>query len=80
MWWRDTTEPQWRYSRLVTGAAEGKLAGVNIDDWFFGVSSLSADGFESPVAALGVSGSFDRLPPIAPPAPYGIPPTTPKGR
>ncbi len=80
VWWRDTTEPQWRYSRLVTGAAEGKLAGVNIDDWFFGVSSLSADGFESPVAALGVSGSFDRLPPIAPPAPYGIPPTTPKGR
>ncbi len=74
VWWRDTTEPQWRYSRLVTGASEAKLAGVNIDDWFFGVSSLAADGFESPVAAIGASGSFDRLPPTAPPAPYAIPP------
>ncbi len=72
VWWRDTTEPRWRYSRVVPGAAgEAKLAGVNIDDWFFGVSSLSADGFESPVAAPGARGRFDRLPPSAPPAPYG---------
>jgi len=78
VWWRDTTEPQWRYSRPFLGAAhEATLAGVNIDDWFFGVSSLSADGFESPVAAIGASGSFERLAPAGPPAPFAIPPAAP---
>jgi len=78
VWWRDTTEPQWRYSRLVAGPGEAKLAGVNIDDWFFGVSSVAADGFESPVAAIGASGSFDRLAPTTPPAPYAVSPAPPK--
>jgi hypothetical protein len=27
-----------------------KLKNINIDDWLFGVSSVSADGYESPVA------------------------------
>ena len=74
VWWRDTTEPQWRYSRLATGT-ELKLAGVNIDDWFFGVSSLGPDGFESPVSVAGV-GTFERLAPTAPSAPFLAPAAT----
>jgi hypothetical protein len=70
VWWRDTTEPQWRHSRLVAQGGQARLEGMNIDDWFFGVSAIGADGFESPVAYPGASGSFDRLPPAAPPAPF----------
>jgi len=65
VWWRDTTEPQWRYSRAVGPVTETTLQGVNIDDWFFGVSAIGADGFESPVVFPGPSGSFDRMPPSA---------------
>ena len=66
VWWRDTTEAQWRYSRVVAQGAETKLAGINIDDWFFRVSSIGPDGFESPVATPGASGGFERLAPAAP--------------
>ena len=65
VWWRDTTAPRWRVSRPA-GGAELKLPGVIIDDWFFGVSAIGPDGFASPVATPGASGSFERLPP--PPA------------
>jgi hypothetical protein len=34
------------------------LKNVVIDDWFFGVSALSADGYESPVEFPGPAGSF----------------------
>ncbi|MBW8813460.1 MAG: M20/M25/M40 family metallo-hydrolase [Caulobacterales bacterium] len=60
VWWRSTTEPQWRFSRLVGVSGQAKLAGVNIDDWFFGVSALGADGFESPVVFPGPAGTFER--------------------
>ena len=60
VWWRGTTDPQWRYSRLVGTSGEAKLAGVNIDDWFFGVSAIGADGFESPVVFPGAAGTFER--------------------
>ncbi|MBU1376998.1 MAG: M20/M25/M40 family metallo-hydrolase [Alphaproteobacteria bacterium] len=61
VWWRGTTEPQWRYSRVAgTTGGETKLTGVNIDDWFFGVSALSADGYESPVVFPGPAGTFER--------------------
>jgi hypothetical protein len=73
VWWRDTTEPQWRFSRAVGPVAETTLPGVNIDDWFFGVSAIGADGFESPVVFPGRSGSFERLPPSAPPQPLLAP-------
>jgi hypothetical protein len=39
VWWRGTTDPQWRYSRL-TSTAPTVLKGVNIDDYFFGVSAI----------------------------------------
>ena len=34
------------------------LKNVVIDDWFFGVSAISADGYESPVVFPGAAGSF----------------------
>jgi hypothetical protein len=66
VWWRDTTAPQWRHSRLVGGVGKATLKGVDIDDWFFGVSAIGPDGFESPVVFPGPSGSFERLPPAPP--------------
>jgi Zn-dependent M28 family amino/carboxypeptidase len=65
VWWRGTTEPQWRYSRLAS-AAPAVLKGVNIDDFFFGVSAISPDGFESPVVFPGAPGTFERLAPGRP--------------
>jgi len=35
-----------------------KLKGIRVDDWVFGVSSVSADGFESPVASAVPGGAF----------------------
>jgi Zn-dependent M28 family amino/carboxypeptidase len=67
VWWRSTTEPQWKYSRLVGTSGEAKLAGVNIDDWFFGLSAISADGWESPVVFPGPAGTFVRQPPAGKP-------------
>ena len=34
------------------------LKGVRVDDWVFGVSSVSADGYESPVASAVPGGAF----------------------
>jgi hypothetical protein len=34
------------------------LKGVRVDDWVFGVSSVSKDGFESPVASAVPGGAF----------------------
>ena len=65
VWWRDTSQPQWRFNRQAMGDSL-KLTGTNIDDWFFGVSAVGADGYESPVVFPGASGSFDRMPPTAP--------------
>jgi len=66
VWWRGTTDPQWRYSRPAGTEGALTLKGVNIDDWFFGVSALSADGWESPVVFPGAAGTFERRPPEAP--------------
>ena len=55
--WRSTTVPQWEHAQDVTGVTT-TLRGVVIDDWLFGVSSVSADGFKSPVVFPGPAGSF----------------------
>jgi hypothetical protein len=60
VWWRSTTEPQWRYSRVAGTGGDIKLKGVNIDDWFFGVSAIGQDGYESPVVFPGPAGTFER--------------------
>jgi Peptidase family M28 len=59
IWWRDTTAPQWQYSRRAAGDATSiSLENVVIDDWFFGVSAVAADGSESPIAYPGDAGNF----------------------
>ena len=59
VWWRDTTAPLWTNSRVAPqGATSLVLKSINIDDWFFGVSSISADGYESPVEFPGPAGAF----------------------
>ena len=58
--WRDTTEPAWTHSRDAGGAESLTLVNVAIDDFAFGVSSVSADGFESPVVFPGAAGAFWR--------------------
>jgi len=62
VWWRDTTAPQWSNSRAVGDATTLLLKDVNIDDWFFGVSSVSADGYESPIEFPGPAGAFNAAP------------------
>jgi hypothetical protein len=42
------------------------LAQIRVDDWVFGVSSVSKDGFESPVASAVPGGAFK--PYVAPPS------------
>ena len=68
VWWRGTTEPTWRLSRWVPEGAATTLKDVVIDDFFFGVSAVSADGWESPVVFPGAAGSFESAAP-APSAP-----------
>ncbi|RDS84705.1 M20/M25/M40 family metallo-hydrolase [Dyella monticola] len=60
--WRDTTAPQWQYSHAVGDVDHDVLKNVVIDDWFFGVSAVSADGYESPVVFPGAAGSFEQTP------------------
>jgi Zn-dependent M28 family amino/carboxypeptidase len=63
--WRDTTAPQWQFSHAVGDTDQAVIKDVVIDDWFFGVSSVSADGYESPVVFPGDAGTFQRSPPVA---------------
>ena len=49
-------------------AASRVLPGLRIDDWVFGVSSVSADGYESPVASAVPGGAWEPLPAPTPPA------------
>lgn len=66
-WWRPTTEPQWLHSRPAGASGAFTLKDVVIDDWFFGLSAISADGWESPVVFPGAAGSFEPFAPSAPP-------------
>ncbi|MGA2778605.1 MAG: M28 family peptidase [Steroidobacteraceae bacterium] len=56
--WRETTSPSWTQARDAGLAVTFKLANVAIDDFAFGVSSVSADGFESPITFPGAAGAF----------------------
>ncbi|HET6907287.1 MAG TPA: M28 family metallopeptidase [Rhodanobacteraceae bacterium] len=62
VWWRETTAPQWQHSHDAGGATSAVLKGINIDDYYFGVSAVSKDGWESPVEFPGFAGSFERSP------------------
>ncbi|WP_426687403.1 M20/M25/M40 family metallo-hydrolase [Rhodanobacter ginsengiterrae] len=64
--WRDTSAPQWQFRRAVGDSDHAVIKDVVIDDWYFGVSAISADGYESPVVFPGYAGSFERSPATAP--------------
>lgn len=49
IYWRDTTSPTWDHSRYVDYVTEFTLEGIVIDNFYFGVASVGANGFESPV-------------------------------
>jgi acetylornithine deacetylase/succinyl-diaminopimelate desuccinylase-like protein len=64
--WRPTDAANWQDSIRVPGTAVGHvLRGIRVDDHVFGVSSVSQNGFESPVASAVPGGAFR---PYTPPA------------
>jgi len=58
VWWRETSAPGWSQSRDAGAATSLILKGVNIDDFTFGVSAVSADGYDSPIEFPGFAGAF----------------------
>lgn len=58
IYWRYTDAPQWQYSKYVGDVSQATLENVVIDNYFFGVASVSKAGFESPVVFPGAAGSF----------------------
>jgi Peptidase family M28 len=58
VYWRDTTEAVWTHPRDAGKAESLTLVNVAIDDFAFGVASVSSDGFESPVVFPGAAGAF----------------------
>jgi hypothetical protein len=61
--WRRTDANQWQESRAVPASrcaaeCEAILPHIRVDDWVFGVASVSKDGFESPVASAVPGGAF----------------------
>ena len=68
--WRRTDSNSWEVSRTAaasscTTACKIVLPHIRVDDWVFGVSSVSRDEFESPVASAVPGGAFK--PYVAPP-------------
>lgn len=49
IYWRETTEAEWQYSRYVGNVNEFTLEGIVIDNYFFGVAAVGKDGHESVV-------------------------------
>lgn len=47
IYWRDTTSPTWDQSRYVGDTKFYELQGIVIDNFFFGVASVNAMGYES---------------------------------
>lgn len=59
IYWRLTDSNQWEKSVFVPAdVTEHTLKNVVIDNYYFGVASVSKDGFESPVVFPGPAGSF----------------------
>ncbi|WP_137168150.1 M28 family metallopeptidase [Salinimonas lutimaris] len=58
IYWRYTDAPQWQFSKFVGKVSQATLENVVIDNYFFGVASVSKDGYESPVVFPGAAGSF----------------------
>lgn len=59
IYWRLTDANQWQKSVFVPAdKTEHTLENVVIDNYYFGVASVSEEGFESPVVFPGPAGSF----------------------
>lgn len=53
VYWRETTAPQWRYSRFVGDVSSYVLKGIVIDNYLFGVAAVGNEGNESLVVFPG---------------------------
>jgi len=54
LYWRDTTDPTWKYSKWVGGdVTQHTLEGIVIDNYLFGVAAVGENGHESMVAYPG---------------------------
>jgi hypothetical protein len=58
IYWRMTTDAQWSRSRYVGLVSSYTLENIVIDNFYFGVASVSNDGYESPAVFPGATGSF----------------------
>ncbi|MBN23962.1 MAG: peptidase M28 [Alteromonadaceae bacterium] len=58
IYWRYTDAPQWQFSRFVGNVNSYTLDNIVIDNYFFGVASVSQDGAESPIVFPGAAGAF----------------------
>lgn len=58
VYWRLTTEAQWTFSKNVGLVDTHTLENIVIDNYLFGIASVSKDGYESPVVFPGATGSF----------------------
>jgi hypothetical protein len=56
-----------RRCRSARNFCLARLPNIRVDDWVFGVSSVGADGLESPVAAAVPGGAFRPYTPPSPP-------------
>jgi len=56
--------PVWEVEPVIANvvATSANLEGIRGDDWFFGVSAISADGMASPIASAVPGGPFAPLP------------------
>lgn len=60
VYWRLTTDAQWRWSKTVgKDVREVTLPNIVIDNYFFGVAAVANDGLESPVVFPGPMGAFE---------------------
>jgi Peptidase family M28 len=58
VYWRETSSPTWAHSRDAGKAEAMTLTNVVVDDYVFGVASVSPEGYESPVVFAGPAGAF----------------------
>lgn len=58
IYWRSMTAPTWEHSVFVGDKTEHTIPGLITDNLFFGVASVSEDGFESPVVFSSPIGEF----------------------
>jgi hypothetical protein len=77
--WRPTDAATWTSSEVVAADVTRQiLKGIRVDDWIFGVSAISADNHESPVASAVPGGAFGPLPQPSPVAAEGTKPQPPR--